>query len=65
MAWDWRILFNGKLDELCYERGVIATDGLSFQELKSRALINPAAMAADHSPDFSRDIRKDRPGFKM
>ena len=30
----------GKLDEALYERGMLATDGLPFQELKQRALID-------------------------
>lgn len=61
--WDWRILLNGKGDELMYERGSIVTDGLPFAELKERALIDAAAKAANDSPDFSRLIRVDRPGF--
>ncbi len=63
MPWDWRILLNGKGDELMFERHTIATAGLPFAELKQRALINPAAQAANDAPDFSRRIRKDRPGF--
>ena len=63
MPWDWRILLNGKGDELMFEQHTIATDGLPFAELKQRALINPAALAANDAPDFSRRIRKDRPGF--
>ena len=62
-AWDWRILLNGKLDELEYERGVLVSDGLSFPELQKQALINPAAKAANDSPDFSELIRKGRVGF--
>lgn len=61
--WDWRILLNGKGDELMYERHTIATAGLPFAELKKRAWINPAAKAANDSPDFSRLIREGRPGF--
>jgi hypothetical protein len=63
MPWDWRLLVNGKGDELLYERQAILTDGLPFAELKQRAQINSAARAADDSPDFSALIRKDRPGF--
>ena len=61
--WDWRILVNGKGDEMMYARHALATGGLSFAELKKRALANPAAQAADQSPDFSRLIRTGRPGF--
>jgi Domain of unknown function (DUF4105) len=63
MPWDWRILLNGKADELMYERRAISTAGLPFAELKQRALINPAAQAANDAPDFSRRIREGRPGF--
>jgi hypothetical protein len=61
--WDWRILLNGKGDELMFERGALATGGLPFAELKTRALINGAAQAADATPDFSRLIRTGLPGF--
>jgi Domain of unknown function (DUF4105) len=61
--WDWRILLNGKGDELMFERGALATGGLPFAELKTRALINSAAKAADATPDFSRIIRTGLPGF--
>jgi hypothetical protein len=61
--WDWRILLNGKADEMAYEKGMIATGGLPFQQLKQRAWINPAARAANDDPDFSALIRKNRPGF--
>jgi hypothetical protein len=62
--WDWRMLVNGKGDELMYENRAILTDGLPFAELKQRALTNSAARAANDSPDFSALIRKDRPGFE-
>lgn len=63
LPWDWRMLVNGKGDEMLFERNAIVTDGLSFPELRQKALINPAAHAADKSPDFSRRIREGRPGF--
>jgi hypothetical protein len=59
--WDWRILLNGKADEMLYERHAIATGGLPFAELKQRSLINKRAHAADQDPDFSRLIRADLP----
>lgn len=55
--WDWRILFNGKADEMLYQDHAIATGGLSFTELKKRSLINERARAADQDPDFSSVIR--------
>jgi hypothetical protein len=63
LPWDWRLLLNGKADELMFEKHTIATAGLPFPELKQRALINPAAKAANDAPDFSRRIREGRPGF--
>src|SRR5450631_880506 len=49
--WNWRIILNGKLDELQYSRGRLVTGGLSFPALKEQAWINPAAKAANQSPD--------------
>jgi hypothetical protein len=57
IPWDWRILLNGKGDELMYERHFIVTDGLPFAELKTRSLIDTRARAANDSPDFSQLIR--------
>jgi hypothetical protein len=62
-TWDWRVLLNGKGDEMAYEKGLIVTGGLPFKELKQRAWINPAARAANDDPDFSARIRQNRPGF--
>ena len=59
--WDWRILLNGKADEMLYQNRAIATGGLSFTELKQRSLINERARAADQNPDFSRVIREGLP----
>jgi hypothetical protein len=47
-----------------FERGWLASGGLSFAELKTRSLINVAAKAADTEPDFSRLIRIGLPGFE-
>lgn len=58
--WDWRLLLNGQMDRLLYERGDLVTGGLSFPDLKTRSLINPAARAAGDSPDFSTLIRGSR-----
>jgi hypothetical protein len=57
MPWDWRLLLNGKGDELMYERHLIVTGGLPFTELKERSLINAQAQAANDAPDFSERIR--------
>jgi hypothetical protein len=59
---DWRILLNGGLDQMLFERGVLAST-LPFAELKPRSHINDAAQSADAEPDFSRRIRADLPGM--
>jgi hypothetical protein len=63
MPWDWRILLNGKADEMLYEDHLIATGGLPFAELKQRSLINDSARKADKDPEFSNQIRKNLAGF--
>jgi len=63
IPWDWRILLNGKGDELMYERHFIVTDELPFAELKARSLIDTRAIAANDSPDFSKLIRVGLPGL--
>lgn len=54
--WDWRMLLNGKSDELLYERGAIDRS-LPFETLRERSLINKRARAANAATDFSRQIR--------
>jgi hypothetical protein len=57
IPWDWRILVNGKGDELLYQERALVTGGLPFAELKTQSLINARAKSADASPDFSQLIR--------
>jgi hypothetical protein len=57
MPWDWRLLVNGYLDQMLYERKAIVTN-LSLPELEQRSLINAQAQGADRSPDFSARIRE-------
>ena len=57
---DWRVLANGFLGELAYERGSIDTS-LPFQEMQVRSEITERARAADEAPDFSRRIRDGLP----
>jgi hypothetical protein len=61
--WNYQFVLNGTLDELLYDRGRLVTGGLPFQELKRQEHINPAAQAADGSPDWSALIRLGRVGF--
>jgi Domain of unknown function (DUF4105) len=59
---DWRVLLNGKGDEMLYKGGNFAGN-IPFPELKESAHINNAARAVDHDLNFSRRIRQGRPGF--
>jgi len=59
IPWDWRILVNGKGDEMMFEKGALETRGLPFPQLKQSAHANAAIKAADGSPDFSARIRAD------
>jgi hypothetical protein len=57
---DWRLLANGYVDQLLYERGNLDRS-LSFPELRARSLIVAKAKAADQDPEFSRRIREGLP----
>ena len=57
---DWRLIANGFIDEMLYERKAIDTS-LPFQELKKRSLINEKAKGLDKFPDFSQLIRIEQP----
>jgi hypothetical protein len=56
LPFSWKILLSGYVPEYIYESHGLATR-LPFEELQRLAHINPAAQAADQSPDFSRRIR--------
>ncbi len=58
--WDWKLLVNGYLDELGYERGQINTS-LPFPELRARSDVTEKARAAIDSDDFSTRIREGLP----
>jgi len=60
---DWRLIANGYLDEMLYERGKL-DQTLPFAELKKRSLINQRAKAVDKAGDFSRLIRVGLPGME-
>jgi Domain of unknown function (DUF4105) len=61
--WTYRLLLNGTLDQLLYERGRLVTGGLAFPDLKAREHINPYAETVGQSPEFSALIRTGRVGF--
>ena len=60
--WDWRVLINGRLDEMLYERGRLDTH-LPFAELKRASRVNERALAAGDGADFSELIRRGLPGM--
>ena len=62
LPWDLRILINGYVDEMLYERGALDRS-LPFDELERRSRINQNARAAYGAPDFSERIRAGLPGF--
>jgi hypothetical protein len=57
MPFDWRLLVNGYLNELLYERNVIDTSR-PLEVVNASSLIDTRAKAADQDPDFSADIRQ-------
>lgn len=56
----WKMIVNGYLDTLLYERGAIDTR-LPFEQIKSLCKINDKAKNAGNSPDFSTRIREGLP----
>ena len=59
---DWRLLINGKLDEMFAELGLFAVKDMSLTELKERGHVDERALEAQDDPDFSRKIRVGVPG---
>ncbi len=60
--WDWRILLNGRLDEMAYENGLL-NQSLPFETLKPKSIINQRAKKLDQDPGFSLLIRRGLPGM--
>lgn len=54
---DWKILASGYLPEFLYENDRLATDGMSFPDLRRSVHVNARALAAGDATDFSRRIR--------
>lgn len=59
-TWDWRVLLNGHIDALLYERGLLDTS-LSLEELRARSDITQVAIEAAGHTDFSERIRAGLP----
>lgn len=57
---DWRLIVNGYVDEMLYERGYLLQT-LPFAVLKKSSYINAKAQAAEGSPEFSLRIREELP----
>lgn len=60
---DWRLLVNGKLDEMFADHGLFAAKDLPLAELKRQGLVDERAKQAQEDPHFSREIREGVPGF--
>jgi hypothetical protein len=56
----WKIVINGYLDTLLYERKAIDTS-MPFEQIKQISRINDKAINAGNSDDFSMIIRRDLP----
>ncbi len=57
---DWRILINGRGDEMMFDHGMLDTRGLSFPELRKRSHANAAIRSAGSAPDFSVRVRSEQ-----
>jgi hypothetical protein len=56
----WKMIINGYLDTLLYERKAIDTN-MPFEQLKALSFINDRALKAGNSPDYSILIREGLP----
>jgi hypothetical protein len=61
--WDWRILFNGSLDRLMYERGRL-DQSLPFDSLKQQSRLNEIANSAP-ADGFGDHIRRALSGYRL
>ena len=60
---DWRLLLNGKLDEMFAEHGLFAVKDLPLSELKEKGHVDERALQAQDDPQFSQKIRIGVPGY--
>ena len=61
MKWDWRMLLNGQLDRLLYERGLIDRS-LPFEQFKAQSEVTAIANRAP-AEGFGEAIRRELPGY--
>jgi len=57
VPFSWKILASGYVPEYLYEQGRLESDGLSFNELQQRSMVNARAQQAGSAADFSSRIR--------
>ncbi len=62
MEWDWRMLFNGALDRLMYDRQLL-DQTLPFESLKKQSWINDIANAAPEE-NFGDYLRRELAGYR-
>lgn len=60
IRFDWRIIVNGYLPDMMYERGAINTS-VSLEKIRELGRVAPRAMAAGLGPAFSHAIRQGVP----
>ena len=59
-TWDWRVVLNGHIDALLYERGLL--DGSrSLEDLRRESEITERVRALDGTPGFSAALREGLP----
>ena len=63
MRWDWRMLFNGALDKLLYDRRLL-DQSLPFADLKKLSWINDIANEAPRD-GFGDFLRERLPGYAL
>ena len=62
MRWDWRMLFNGALDRMMYDRQLLDQD-LPFESLKKKSRVNEIANRAPVD-GFGDYLRSKLPGYR-
>ena len=62
MVWDWRMLFNGSLDRLMWDRGLL-DPSQPFETLKAQSWINEIANRAP-AEGFGDYLRRELPGYR-
>jgi hypothetical protein len=62
MVWDWRLLFNGKLDQMLYDRERL-DPSMPFQTLKENSWVNEIANRAPQE-NFGDFLRGELPAYR-